>query len=86
LIKFHTSFKYSLYISWISLIGFIIFHSTQVDTFFTVNYFSFWNWSSIITLVIILVFEGICNLKLIKKINEILFYEKTVIDDIKTVN
>jgi hypothetical protein len=32
------------------------------------------------------VFEGICNLKLIMKIDEILFYEKTVLKDIKTIN
>jgi hypothetical protein len=37
------------------------------------------NWSSLIVLMAILILEGVWNSKMAKKIDEILFYEKSVL-------
>ncbi len=74
-LTFHKYFKYTIYLSQLSFITFIIVHITQVDTFFSASYFSFFNWLPIIMLVAVLIVEWWWNAKLLKKISEIMFYE-----------
>ena len=44
------------------------------------------NWGSIIALVIILIMEGVWNVKMVRRIDEILFYENSVLEDVKVLN
>lgn len=82
---FHFGFKCSLYLSVISLLGFMIFQITQIDIFFTIHYFSFTNWSAIICLSFILIVEAMCDIKLAKKIDELLFYSNSLLLDLKVL-